>query len=92
MGIFSESDNRSRRVNSEGHASPLGVVYVSHMTRVVLYSSVSFEVSSEITDELLQACCDSCTTFRALQKKRQIPKHWFDVSLRHGGVQQFLHD
>ncbi|EXK75936.1 hypothetical protein FOQG_19303 [Fusarium oxysporum f. sp. raphani 54005] len=43
--------------NSEGHASPLGVVYVAHMTRVVLYSSVPFETTSETTDKLLQAYC-----------------------------------
>ncbi|KAL5593041.1 hypothetical protein FOBRF1_012143 [Fusarium oxysporum] len=33
----------SSHPNAEGHASPLGVVYVAHMTRVVLYSSVPFE-------------------------------------------------
>lgn len=66
-------------LNGQGHRSPLGMVYVAHMTRVVLYSSVPFETTSEITDELLQACCDSCATFRALQKRRQIPKHWFDM-------------
>ncbi|KAH7121800.1 hypothetical protein B0J13DRAFT_628936 [Dactylonectria estremocensis] len=65
--------------NSEGHASPLGMTYVAHMTRVVLYSSVPFETASETADKLLQACCDSCTTFRALQKRKHLPKHWFDM-------------
>ncbi|KAH7121517.1 hypothetical protein EDB81DRAFT_952249 [Dactylonectria macrodidyma] len=65
--------------HSEGHASPLGMIYAAHMTRVVLYSSVPFETTSETTDELLQACCDSCATFRALQKRKHLPKHWFDM-------------
>ncbi|CAH0023721.1 unnamed protein product [Clonostachys rhizophaga] len=65
--------------NEEGHASPLGVVYVGHMTRVLLYSSISIEASSEIVDELLQACCDACATFRALQKRKHLPRHWFDM-------------
>ncbi|KAL6406736.1 hypothetical protein AUP68_09539 [Ilyonectria robusta] len=52
------------------------------MTRVVLYSSIPFEAASETTDELLQACCDSCATFRALQKRKHLPKHWFDVSAK----------
>ncbi|KAJ0154344.1 Uncharacterized protein HZ326_3265 [Fusarium oxysporum f. sp. albedinis] len=69
----------SGHLNAEGHASPLGVVYVAHMTRVVLYSSVPFEPASENTDKLLQACCDSCATFRALQKRKHLPKHWFDM-------------
>lgn len=51
------------------------------MTRVVLYSSVPIETTSEITDELLQACCDACATFRALQKRKHLPKHWFDVGV-----------
>ncbi|KAH7241278.1 hypothetical protein BKA59DRAFT_400639 [Fusarium tricinctum] len=63
------------------HASPLGVVYVAHMTRVVLYSSVPIETTPEITDELLQACCDACATFRVLQKRKHLPKHWFDVGV-----------
>ncbi|RDW76517.1 fungal specific transcription factor domain-containing protein [Aspergillus mulundensis] len=63
----------------QGHASPLGKVYVAHMTRVVLYSSVPFGTASHTADELLQSCCASCATFRALQKRRQIPKHWFDM-------------
>jgi hypothetical protein len=62
------------------------------MTRVVLYSSVPFETTSEIMDELLQACCDSCATFRALQKRRQIPKHWFDVSAKTRFVVQVASD
>ncbi|KAH6972961.1 hypothetical protein BKA56DRAFT_620329 [Ilyonectria sp. MPI-CAGE-AT-0026] len=65
--------------NSEGYVSPLGMMYVANMTRVVLYSSIPFETASETTDELLQACCDSCTTFRALQKRKHLPKHWFDM-------------
>ncbi|CAH0055891.1 unnamed protein product [Clonostachys solani] len=66
-------------LNRGGHASPLGVVYVGHMTRVLLYSSISIEAASEITDELLQACCDACATFRALQKRKHLPRHWFDM-------------
>ncbi|EMT74627.1 hypothetical protein FOC4_g10000754 [Fusarium odoratissimum] len=73
--------SRNSHPNAEGHASPLGVVYVAHMTRVVLYSSVPLEPGSENTDKLLQACCDSCATFRALQKRKHLPKHWFDVGV-----------
>ncbi|CAG9993113.1 unnamed protein product [Clonostachys byssicola] len=65
--------------NGEGHASPLGVVYVGHMTRFLLYSSVSVEASPEVVDELLQVCCDACATFRALQKRKHLPRHWFDM-------------
>ncbi|EXM20903.1 hypothetical protein FOTG_11285 [Fusarium oxysporum f. sp. vasinfectum 25433] len=53
------------------HASPRGVVYVGHMTRVVVYTSGPFETASETTDKLPQACCDSCPTVRALQKIRR---------------------
>lgn len=67
------------RPNTEGHASPLGLTHVADITRVFLYSSVKADINSALTDELLQACCDTCTGFRALQKKRQIPKHWIDV-------------
>lgn len=57
------------------------------MTRVVLYTSVAIETTSEITDELLQACCDACATFRALQKRKHLPKHWFDVGARTRSIQ-----
>ncbi|KIV89630.1 hypothetical protein PV10_07016 [Exophiala mesophila] len=67
------------RPNTEGHASPLGLTHVADITRVFLYSSVKADINSPLTDELLQACCDTCTGFRALQKKRQIPKHWIDM-------------
>jgi hypothetical protein len=79
LQLYWAADNKSSHPNREGHASPLGVVYVGHMTRFLLYSSVSLEVSSEIVDELLQACCDACATFRALQKRKHLPRHWFDV-------------
>ncbi|KAM6521736.1 hypothetical protein FALCPG4_011442 [Fusarium falciforme] len=76
--VKSEEVFANGHLNREGHASPLGVVYVGHMTRVVLYSSISIETTSEIMDELLQVCCEACATFRALQKRTHLPKHWFD--------------
>ncbi|KAF6827862.1 hypothetical protein CMUS01_08808 [Colletotrichum musicola] len=36
-------------------------------------------MDSPYVDEELEACCEFVGIFRALQKKRQIPKHWVDM-------------
>lgn len=69
----------SSRVNTEGYASSLGLTHVAAITRVILYRLDPADMESSYADEKLQACCDFAGIFRALQKKRQIPKHWGDV-------------
>lgn len=66
--------------NAEGYSSTLGLVYVGHLTRVVLYTAMPLlEAHSQEADQLMQACCDACATARVLEKKRQTPNPWFDV-------------
>ncbi|KAH6697634.1 hypothetical protein F5X68DRAFT_257763 [Plectosphaerella plurivora] len=67
------------RVNTEGYASSLGLIHVAAITRVILYRMDPADMGSLFVDEKLQACCDFVGIFRALQKKRQIPKHWGDM-------------
>ncbi|GKT61279.1 hypothetical protein ColTof4_01365 [Colletotrichum tofieldiae] len=67
------------RVNTEGYASSLGLTHVAAITRVILYRLDPTDIDSPYIDEKLQACCDFVGIFRALQKKRQIPKHWGDM-------------
>ncbi|EXK77153.1 hypothetical protein FOQG_18130 [Fusarium oxysporum f. sp. raphani 54005] len=67
------------RVNTEGYASSLGLTHVAAITRVILYRLDPADIDSPYIDEKLQACCDFVGIFRALQKKRQIPKHWGDM-------------
>ena len=66
--------------NTDGFSSHLGLKHVENITHVLLYSSVDTSITSPIIDDLLNACCQASTTFRTLQKKRQIPKPWIDVS------------
>ncbi|KAF9879262.1 hypothetical protein CkaCkLH20_03495 [Colletotrichum karsti] len=67
------------RVNTEGYASSLGLMHVAAITRVILYRLDPADINSPYTEEYLQSCCDLVGIFRALQKKRQIPKHWIDM-------------
>ncbi|KAG4433625.1 hypothetical protein IFR05_010901 [Cadophora sp. M221] len=67
------------RVNTEGYASSLGLTHVAAITRVILYRLEPADINSSYTDKYLQSCCDAGDIFRALQKKRQIPKHWVDM-------------
>ncbi|KAM0203947.1 hypothetical protein ACHAQD_007349 [Fusarium lateritium] len=67
------------RANTEGYASSLGLTHVAAITRVILYRLHPADIDSPYIDKKLQACCDFVGIFRALQKKRQIPKHWGDM-------------
>jgi len=67
------------RVNTQGYASYLGLNHVAAITRVILYRLDPADINSPYTEEYLQSCCDVGGLFRALQKKRQIPKHWIDM-------------
>jgi hypothetical protein len=69
----------SSRVNTEGYASSLGLTHVAVITRVILCRLDPADMDSSHVEEKLQACCNFAGKFRALQKKRQIPKHWGDV-------------
>ncbi|EEU33727.1 uncharacterized protein NECHADRAFT_89214 [Fusarium vanettenii 77-13-4] len=86
------------RVNTDGYASSLGLTHVAAITRVILYRLDPADIDSPYIDEKLQACCDFVGTFRALQKKRQIPKHWGDVRVtssrfaRHQNVDRAIRD
>ncbi|KAH9208009.1 hypothetical protein DL95DRAFT_428864 [Leptodontidium sp. 2 PMI_412] len=80
------------RVNTEGYASSLGLDHVAAITRAILYRLDPADINSPYTDEYLQSCCDVGGLFRALQKKRQIPKHWIDVLLIPKNVDRAIRD
>ncbi|KAM0234320.1 hypothetical protein ACHAP5_010134 [Fusarium lateritium] len=67
------------RANTEGYASSLGLTHVAAITRVILYRLHPADIDPPYIDKKLHACCDFVGIFRALQKKRQIPKHWGDM-------------
>ncbi|KAH7086154.1 hypothetical protein FB567DRAFT_63370 [Paraphoma chrysanthemicola] len=86
-GIRAEIDQWSQdgqmygygRANTQGYASSIGLNHVAASTRVILYRLDPADIASPQTDEYLQSCCDFSGIFRALQKKREIPKHWIDM-------------
>jgi hypothetical protein len=85
MGKFESIDCKgkhaeiSSRANTQGYASSIGLAHLAACTRVILYRLDPADINSPYTDEYLESCCDFSGIFRALQKKRQIPKHWVDV-------------
>ena len=68
-------------MNTEGYQSPLWLGLISQLSRLLLCRPSRTNINTEISDVALQASCDACTTFRALQKKRQIAQPWLVVSL-----------
>ncbi|KAF6830344.1 hypothetical protein CPLU01_07399 [Colletotrichum plurivorum] len=67
------------RPNTKGYASSLGLSHVAAISRVILYRLDHADMDSPYVEEKLEACCEFVGIFRALQKKRQIPKHWVDM-------------
>jgi hypothetical protein len=68
-------------INTEGYQSPLWLGLISQLSRLLLCRPSRGNIDTHISDVALQASCDACTTFRALQKKRQIAQPWLVVSL-----------
>jgi len=66
-------------VNTEGYQSPLWLGLISQLSRLLLCRPSRRNINTTISDVALQASCDACTTFRALQKKRQIAQPWLVV-------------
>jgi hypothetical protein len=66
-------------MNTEGYQSPLWLGLVSQLSRLLLCRPSRRNINTHISDVALQASCDACTTFRALQKKRQIAQPWLVV-------------
>ena len=68
-------------MNTDGYQSPLWLGLISQLSRLLLCRPSRRNINTQISDVALQASCDACTTFRALQKKRQIAQPWLVVSL-----------
>jgi hypothetical protein len=73
---------RSTRIVSlttEGYQSPLRFGLISQLSRLLLCGLSRRNINAHIIDVAFQASCDACTTFRALQKKRQIAQPWLVI-------------
>jgi hypothetical protein len=68
-------------MNTEGYQSPLWLGLISQLSRLLLCRPSRININAQISDVALRASCDACTTFRSLQKKRQIAQPWLVVSL-----------
>lgn len=65
--------------NTESYQSPLWLGLISQLSRLLLCRPSRMNINTNVSDVALQASCDACTTFRALQKKRQIAQPWLVV-------------
>jgi len=65
--------------NTEGYQSPLWLGLISQLSRLLLCRPSRANIHTRVSDVAFQASCDACTTFRALQKKRQIAQPWLVV-------------
>lgn len=63
-------------INTDGYQSPLWLGLISQLSRLLLCPPSRRNIHTHISDVALQASCDACTTFRALQKKRHIAQPW----------------
>ncbi|KAL2069445.1 hypothetical protein VTL71DRAFT_14124 [Oculimacula yallundae] len=66
-------------MNNEGYQSPHWLGLISHLSRLLLCRPSMSNINSHVSDVALKAGCDACTTFRALQKRRQIAQPWLVV-------------
>ncbi|KAH8597259.1 hypothetical protein B0O99DRAFT_89227 [Bisporella sp. PMI_857] len=74
------SDISSHSVaNTEGYQSPLWLGLISQLSRLLLCRPSRVNINTHVSDVALRAACEACTTFRALQKKRQIAQPWMVV-------------
>lgn len=66
-------------MNTEGYQSPLWLSLISNISRLLLCRPSKANINTYISDMAFQASCGCCTTFRKLQKKRQIAQPWLVV-------------
>lgn len=68
-------------MNSDSYQSPLWLGLISQLSRLLLCRPSKANINCHVSDVALKAGCDACTTFRALQKRRQIAQPWLVVSI-----------
>ncbi|EPE34298.1 Zn2/Cys6 DNA-binding protein [Glarea lozoyensis ATCC 20868] len=68
-----------RLMYAEGYQSPLWLHLIAQLSRLVLCRPSKRNIHTEISEMALRASCEACTTFRALQKKRQVAQPWLVV-------------
>ncbi|PVH82740.1 hypothetical protein DL98DRAFT_570350 [Cadophora sp. DSE1049] len=66
-------------IATEGYQSPLWLRLIEQLSRLALCRPSRLNINSKISDVALKAGCNACTTFRALQKKRQVAQPWLIV-------------
>ncbi|KAI9742374.1 MAG: hypothetical protein M1818_003907 [Claussenomyces sp. TS43310] len=66
-------------INTEGYQSPLWLQLISQISRLLICRPTKSNINTSISDVALQASCDCCTIFRALQKRRQVAQPWLVV-------------
>jgi len=70
-------------IATEGYQSPLWLRLIEQLSKLALCRPSRLNINSKISDVAFQAGCNACTTFRALQKKRQVAQPWLIVSYLH---------
>ncbi|KUJ16886.1 uncharacterized protein LY89DRAFT_718614 [Mollisia scopiformis] len=66
-------------MDNEGYQSPLWLGLIGQLSRILLCRPTRLNINTHVSDVAFQASCDACTTFRALQKKRQVAQPWLVV-------------
>ncbi|CAG9974376.1 unnamed protein product [Clonostachys byssicola] len=65
--------------SSRGYQNPLWLQHIGHLTRLSFCFVNKANIFSTNADNALQASCAACTSFRCLQKKKQIAQPWLAV-------------
>ncbi|KAJ9137075.1 C6 transcription factor [Pleurostoma richardsiae] len=65
--------------NSDGYRSPVWLQHIGHLTRLSICFVNKANVFSSVADTALRAGCEACTSFRSLQKKKQIAQPWLVI-------------
>ena len=79
IAVFEQVLTNPSLMNTEAYQSPLWLGLISQLSRLLLCRPSKSNIHSHVSDVALKAGCDACTTFRCLQKRRQIAQPWLVV-------------